>query len=42
MGRIPSAGDYVDYDEWRFQVVDMEGNRVKELRIDPLKTAPLD
>jgi len=32
----------VDYDEWRFQVVDMEGNRVKELRIDPLKTAPLD
>lgn len=42
MGRIPSAGDYVDYDEWRFQVVEMEGNRVKELRIDPLKTAPLD
>ena len=42
MGRIPSAGDYVDHDEWRFQVVEMEGNRVKELRIDPLKTAPLD
>ncbi len=42
MGRIPSAGDYVDFDEWRFQVVEMEGNRVKELRIDPLKTAPLD
>lgn len=42
MGRIPSAGDYVDYDEWRFQVVEMDGNRVKELRIDPLKTASID
>src|SRR4030042_710890 len=42
MGRIPSAGDYVDHDEWRFQVVEMEGNRVKELRIDPLKTVPVD
>lgn len=42
MGRIPSAGDYVDYDEWRFQVVEMEGNRIKELRIIPLKTTPVD
>ncbi len=42
MGRIPSAGDYVDYEEWRFQVVEMKGNRIKELRIDPLKTASID
>ncbi len=42
MGRIPSAGDYVDYNDWRFQVVEMEGNRIKALRIDPLKTEPLD
>jgi magnesium and cobalt exporter, CNNM family len=42
MGRIPAAGDYVDYDKWRFQVVEMEGNRIKVLRIDPLKTASID
>jgi putative hemolysin len=36
LGRIPVAGDYVDYDTFRFEVAQMERNRIKELRIIPL------
>lgn len=42
MGRIPSSGDYIDYEDWRFEVIEMEGNRIKAVRIDPLKTEPND
>ncbi len=40
LGKIPSAGEYVDFDNWRFEVVAMERNRIKEVRVVPLKTAP--
>jgi putative hemolysin len=40
MGKIPSSGDYVDYETWRIEVLEMEGNRVKELKITPLKPVP--
>ena len=32
-GKIPAVGDYVDYRQWRFEVVEMKGNRVKTVRI---------
>ncbi|MEW6531920.1 MAG: hemolysin family protein [Thermodesulfobacteriota bacterium] len=32
-GKIPSVGDYVDYKQWRFEVVEMKGNRIKTVRI---------
>lgn len=40
LGKIPSAGEYVDFDHWRFEVAEMERNRIKEVRVVPLKTAP--
>lgn len=37
LGKMPAAGDRVDYDEWRFEVLDMEGTRVKGIRISPVR-----
>jgi putative hemolysin len=31
MGRIPSAGEAVDWDCWRFEVVDMDGKRIDKV-----------
>ena len=28
LGRVPSTGDRVDWGGWRFEIVDMDGNRV--------------
>lgn len=42
MGKIPSPGEHVDFDMWRFEVAEMERNRVKEVRVTPLKTSPGD
>jgi putative hemolysin len=40
MGKIPVAGDSVEFETWRIEVLEMEGNRIKELRITPLKPVP--
>lgn len=31
MGRIPSAGEAVDWENWRFEVVDMDGKRIDKV-----------
>jgi putative hemolysin len=31
LGRIPEVADTVDWDGWRFEVVDMDGNRVDKV-----------
>jgi putative hemolysin len=31
--RVPRPGDYVDVGAWRFEVVDMDGNRVDEVLV---------
>lgn len=31
MGRIPSAGEVVEWDSWRFEVVDMDGKRIDKV-----------
>jgi putative hemolysin len=31
MGRIPNAGEIVDWDCWRFEVVDMDGKRIDKV-----------
>lgn len=36
LDRIPSAGDHFIVDDWRFEVVDMDGNRVDKLLISRL------
>jgi putative hemolysin len=33
---IPHAGDRLDWDGWRFEVVDMDGNRIDRLLVAPL------
>lgn len=33
LGRIPSAGDYFDWAGWRFEVVDMDRNRVDKVLV---------
>jgi len=39
MGKIPTGGEYLDYDAWRFEVTEMERNRIKDVKVTPLKTA---
>jgi len=34
---IPRAGDRLDWDGWRFEVVDMDGNRIDRLLATPLQ-----
>jgi putative hemolysin len=36
LGRIPSAGDQFSVDNWRFEVVDMDGYRVDKVLISTL------
>jgi putative hemolysin len=35
LGRIPTSGDAFEWDGWRFEVVDMDGNRVDKLLVAP-------
>ena len=40
LGRIPAAGDAVDWAGLRFEVVDMDGNRVDKVLAIPVQEAP--
>jgi putative hemolysin len=31
LGRIPKTGEYIDWEGWRLEVVDMDGNRIDRL-----------
>lgn len=42
LGRIPDAGAGVVYDGRRFEVTQMEGNRIAEVHIEPLESGPKD
>lgn len=33
--RVPSAGDHLSWDGWRFEVVDMDGHRIDKVLISP-------
>jgi putative hemolysin len=35
LSRIPTAADAVEWDGWRFEVVDMDGNRVDKVLATP-------
>jgi putative hemolysin len=39
LGRIPTTGDVVEWDAWRFEVVDMDGLRVDKVLISTRPTA---
>ena len=34
LGRLPATGDSVEWDHWRFEVVDLDGKRVDKLLVD--------
>ncbi len=34
IGRLPKVGDHIDWDKYRFEVVDMDGNRVDKVLIE--------
>jgi putative hemolysin len=34
--RIPTAADYFDWHGYRFEVMDMDGNRVDKILVTPL------
>lgn len=38
LGRIPSTADYFEWDNFRFEVADMDGNRVDKVLMIPLDT----
>jgi putative hemolysin len=31
LGRVPRTGDHADWEDWRFEVVDMDGNRIDKV-----------
>jgi len=37
LGYIPKAGEWLEWDGWRFEVVDMDGNRIDRLLVVPGK-----
>ncbi|MEO1069929.1 MAG: transporter associated domain-containing protein, partial [Cyanobacteria bacterium J06638_6] len=40
MGRIPTAGDFVEWEGLRFEVVDMDGRRVDKVLLNQLPEPP--
>jgi putative hemolysin len=36
-GSVPSAGDHFEWDGLRFEVVDMDGNRIDKVLVSPVK-----
>jgi putative hemolysin len=39
LGYIPKSGDLLDWEGWRFEVADMDGNRIDRLLVIPVKPA---
>jgi len=33
LGRVPNTADYVEWEEWRFEVVDMDGKRIDKVLV---------
>ncbi|QJE02225.1 HlyC/CorC family transporter [Massilia forsythiae] len=40
LGYIPKTGDLLDWNGWRFEVVDMDGNRIDRLLVAPAPVPP--
>lgn len=40
LGRIPAAGDYFDWNGWRFEVMDMDRQRVDKVLVAQLPASP--
>ncbi|MGD9943775.1 MAG: hemolysin family protein [Burkholderiaceae bacterium] len=42
LGRMPQTGDTIVWENWRFEVVDMDGKRVDKVLASPVPIAPSD
>ncbi|MGB7521046.1 MAG: transporter associated domain-containing protein, partial [Spirulinaceae cyanobacterium] len=42
LGRIPTAADHFEWDNLRFEVMDMDGNRVDKVLVMPLESPAVD
>jgi putative hemolysin len=40
LGYIPKSGELLDWEGWRFEVADMDGNRIDRLLVIPVKAPP--
>jgi putative hemolysin len=40
LGRLPHTGDKVDWEEWKLEIVDMDGRRIDKVLASPHKPAP--
>lgn len=40
LGRLPTTGDHVDWDGWRFEVVDLDGKRVDKVLVSRVPQQP--
>jgi len=38
LGRLPKEGDTIDWEDWRFEVVDMDGRRIDKVIATRIKT----
>ena len=42
LGRMPQTGDTVVWDNWRFEIVDMDGKRIDKVLATALPVAPAE
>lgn len=42
LGRVPGTGDHVDWNGWRFEVVDMDGKRIDKVLATPILNGEAD
>jgi putative hemolysin len=40
LGRLPAIGDRFEWDELRFEIVDMDGNRIDRVLVAPRRRPP--
>ena len=36
LGRLPRVADHVEWDGWRFEVVDLDGKRIDKVLVAPI------
>jgi CBS domain containing-hemolysin-like protein len=42
LGRLPETGESFDYEDWRFEVVDLDGRRIDKVLAIPSRNGPLN
>ena len=42
LGRVPVETDHVEWEKWRFEIVDMDGQRIDKVLAQPIVVAEVD